>query len=65
MKNMLEAMKDLDTYTNELKTFNWSFKNGPIEAVRYGFDMIRQFQFAATFSPAHKEVWAEYEKNMN
>ena len=62
---MLETMKDLAGYTNELKTFNWSFENGSIEAVRYGFDMIRKFQFAATFSPAHQEVWAEYEKNMH
>ena len=56
-----KEMKDLETFKDELKTFNWSFENGSIEAVRYGFDMIRKFQFAATFSPAHQEVWAEYE----
>jgi len=64
MKNA-ETMKDLKTFINELKTFNWDFKNGCNEANRYGFDMIRKFQYAATFSPAHQEVWAEYEKNMH
>lgn len=62
MNNILETMKDLETFTNELKTFDWNFKNGSIDANRYGFDMIRNFQFAATFSPAHQKVWAEYEK---
>ena len=62
MKNTLEAFKDLNTYTNELKTFNWFFENGSIEAVRYGFDMIRKFQYAAGFSSEHQEIWAEYEK---
>lgn len=62
MKNMLESIKDLDTYINELKTFNWFFENGSIEACRYGYKTINSFVIASNYSPAHKEVWAEYEK---
>lgn len=62
MNNASEAMKDLETFTNKLKNFNWYFENGPIEGVRYGYDMINKFRDAATFSPKHREVWAGYEK---
>ena len=62
MNKEFMAMRDLETFTNKLKNFNWYFENGSIEAVRYGFDMINKFRCAATFSPKHQEVWAGYEK---